>query len=145
MAGSITSADAVVTLWQPILFPTPLQLQQFAVDDIYDTDQIRNVEAQMGVDGTLSFGFVYAPIMQNFALQANSPSIAAFFDPIYAQQILGKTVYPISGTIALPSLGKKWAMTNGAMTDYKPMPDAKRVLQMQRFRVTWNQVLPSPL
>ena len=50
----------------------------------------------------------------------------------------------LSGTLLFPGTGKKYNMVNGAMTDYKPTPDAKRTLQPQRFRITWNSVLPSP-
>ncbi len=143
MAGTITSANTVLTLAQAILFPTPQQMQQFAADDITDTDQVKNVEALMGVDVTLSFGFVFAPIMQNVTLQANSPSID-FFDAIYAYQISAQDVYVLTGTLLFPGTGKKYNLNNGAMTDYKPTPDAKRTLQAQRFRITWNSVLPSP-
>ena len=143
--GTITSANTILALSQAILFPTPQQIQQFAADDITDTDQVKNVEAIMGVDGTLSFGFVFAPVMQNVTLQANSPSITNFFDVIYAYQIQALDVYTLNGTLLFPGTGKKYNMTNGAMTDYKPTPDAKRTLQPQRFRITWNTVLPAPL
>ena len=141
--GTITSANTVLILSQPDLFTAPQQIQQYAADDVTDTDQVKNVEALMGVDGTLSFGFVFAPIMQNVTLQANSPSIL-FFDTIYAYQIQTEDVYVLSGTLLFPGTGKKYNMVNGAMTDYKPTPDAKRTLQPQRFRITWNSVLPSP-
>jgi hypothetical protein len=140
---SITSADAVLTFTQAVLFSTPQQLQNFAVDDIYDTDQIKSIEAQMGVDGNLSFGFVFVPVMQNFNLMADSPSIS-IFEQIFGAQQAAKTVYPINGSILLPSLGKKYIMTNGGLSGYKPTPDAKRVLQAMKFQVTWQSVLPAP-
>lgn len=143
MAGTLTAANAVLTLWQSILFPTPQQIQQFAADDVTDVDSVRSVESSMGVDGTLSFGFVFAPVMQNITLQANSPSIA-FFETLYSQTIAAEDVYPLNGTLLLPGVSKKYALTNGALTDYKPTPDVKRTLQPQRFRITWNSVLPSP-
>ena len=145
MAGTLTSANTVLALSQAILFPTPEQIQQFAADDVTDTDSVKNVEALMGVDGNLSFGFVYAPIMQNVTLQANSPSITDFFDVLYSYQVQSGDVYPLSGTLLFPGTGKKYNFTNGAMTDYKPTPDAKRTLQPQRFRLTWERVLPAPL
>ena len=142
--GTITSANAVLTLSQAILFPTPQQIHQFAADDVTDTDQVKNVEALMGVDGTLSFGFVFAPIMQNITLQANSPSID-FFNDLYTYTLAGEDVYVLSGSLLFPATDKKYNLVNGAMTDYKPTPDAKRTLQPQRFRITWNSVTPSPL
>ena len=41
MALTITSADATLTLTQATLFPTPQHIQQFAADDVFDTDAIR--------------------------------------------------------------------------------------------------------
>lgn len=144
MAGTITSANVVFTLSQATLFSTPQKIQRFAADDVTDTDQVKNVEALMGVDGNLSFGFVFAPVMQNITLQANSDSITQVFDLLYAQQIAAEDVYPLTGSLFFPGIGKRYTMTNGAMTDYKPTPDAKRTLQPQRFRITWEKVLPSP-
>ena len=142
--GTITSANAVFSISQPLLFPTPVQLQQFMADDIFDTDAMKTIEHSMGVDGTLSFGFVYVPMMMRVALKANSPSIAVF-DTIFTQQQSGSTVYPLSGTVLLPAISKKFSLTNGAMEEYKPLPDAKRMLQGQRFQIVWNQVVPAPM
>ena len=140
---SITSANAVLTLSQPTLFPVPVQLQGFAADDIYDVDQIRSVEASMGVDGVLSFGFVFAEIMQNISLQADSLS-NLFFDNLWSQMQAAKDVYPINGVIILPSILTKFSMRNGALTGYKPIADAKKTLQPRRYQITWGQVAPSP-
>jgi hypothetical protein len=141
--GTITSANTILTLSQPILFGNPVQIQKFAADDLTDTDQMRIIEAIMGVDGTLSFGFVFVPTMQNITLQANSPSVS-FFDTINLQQRAAKDVYTLTGTLLFPTLAKKFVMNNGALTTYKPTPDAKRTLQPQRFQVTWESVLPAP-
>lgn len=141
----ITSADAILTMTQPTLFPNPVQLQNFGADDIYDTDQIRTLEAMMGVDGNLSFGFVFVPVLQNYTFMADSPSIDDFFDIIYTQQRVAKTTYPLAGTILLPSRGKKFIMTNGGLSNYKPAPDAKRVLQVQKFQITWESIVPAPV
>lgn len=140
---SITSADAILTMSQPILFPTPQQIANFATDDIYDTDAIRTLEAQMGVDGVLSFGFVFVPVLQNYTLMADSPSVE-FFDTVYTQQRAAKTTYPLTGVIILPSLGKKYLMSNGGLSNYKVAPDAKRVLQAQKFQITWESIVPAP-
>ena len=140
----ITSADAILTMTQPTLFPNPQQIQNFGTDDVYDTDQIRTLEAMMGVDGVLSFGFVFVPVLQNYTLMADSPSTTNFFDVIYTQQRAAKTTYPVNGVIVLPSLGKKFIMTNGGLSNYKVAPDAKRVLQPQKFQITWESIVPSP-
>lgn len=140
---SITSANAVLTLSQAILFPTPIQLQGFAADDIYDVDSIKSVEDSMGVDGVLSFGFVFVAVPQNISLQADSDS-NDFFDTIWTQMQAAEDVYPLNGTIILPGISTKFAMVNGGLTGYKPIPDAKKTLQPRRYQITWNKVFPQP-
>ncbi len=141
---SITSADAVLTMTQAVLFSNPQQIQQFATDDIFDTDTIKSVIAEMGVDGTLSFGYVNVPVMQNYALKANSPSVS-FFETVYLFGKQANTVYALNATILLPSLGKKYIMTNGGLTGYKPTPDAKNTLKDMKFQITWESVVPAPV
>lgn len=140
---SITSANAVLTLSQPILFPSPQRLQGFAADDIYDVDQIKSVEAVMGVDGVLSFGFVYQAVTQNIILQADSQS-NDFFDILWSQMQAAQDVYPLNGVIILPGIATKFGMINGGLTEYKPIADAKRTLQPRRFQITWARVFPQP-
>lgn len=141
---SLTSANSVLTISQPLLFPTPVQLQGFAADDIYDVDQIRSVEEAMGVDGVLSFGFVYVAIVQHIAIQADSLSNLVF-DTIWTQMQAAQDVYPLNGEIVLPGVSTKFLMTNGALTGYKVAPDAKRILQARRYQITWNKIFPQPI
>lgn len=141
--GTISSANAVVTLSQPTLFPAPVQMKGFAVDDIYDVDEVRSIEALMGVDGVLSFGFVFVPINMRITLQADSKSVS-FFDTLYTQSQAAKDVYPLTGTIILPSISSKFTMTNGGLIGYKPAPDGKRVLQPRRFAIIWQTWAPAP-
>ena len=141
---SITSANAVLTLWQPILFPVPQQIQGFGVDDIYDMDEVKIVEELMGVDGVLSFGFVFVAKPQNIMLQADSPSIP-FFDVWYLQQVAGLTTYTANGVTILPAIKKKFIMTTGYLIGYKPLPAGKKLLQPQRFRLRFNLSAAIPI
>jgi len=140
---SITSANAVLTLSQPILFPTPVQIQGFAVDDIYDMDEVKSVETLMGVDGVLSAGFVFRERVQHIMLQADSAS-NDFFDTVNMQQEAALDVYQLSGQIQLPGIATKFNQIKGFLTGYKPMPDAKRTLTPRRYEITWEKVFPAP-
>lgn len=142
--ASITSANAVVTLSIPLLFPIPQQLQGFAVDDIYDTDAIKSVETMMGVDGILSAGFVFVEILQNYSLQADSAS-NRLFDTWWTQMQAAQDVYFANGQILLPGVSTKFSMTRGVLSAYKPLPDAKKTLQPRRYAITWNKVAPAPV
>lgn len=139
---SLTSANAVVMLWIPGIFPAPVPIQGFAADDVFDTDTIESAETLMGVDGILSAGFVFVPVNQNYALQADSPSIS-FFDLWWTTQQQTRDIYRANGLISLRALGKKWTMSRGVLTNYKPLPDAKKLLQPQKFRITWESSFPA--
>lgn len=141
---SITSANSVLILSQPILFPTPQQIQGFAVDDIYELEEIQIAETLMGVDGVLSGGFVWSKVPQRIMLQADSAS-NAFFDTIATQTLAAQDVYPISGLISLPGISAKFTQVNGFLENWKPAPDAKKTLMPRTFRITWNKVFPAPM
>lgn len=142
--ATITSANAVLMLSQAILFPVPVQLQGFAADDVFNVDQIKSVEVLMGVDGVLSGGFVFSEIMQNIMLQADSAS-NLFFDTVWTQMQAAQDTYPLTGLISLPSVSTKFTMRNGFLTGYKPVPDAKKILQPRTHQITWGRIAPAPL
>lgn len=138
----LTAANAVITLSQPTLFPTPQQLQGFAADEVTDMEQAKILDHVMGVDGVLSFGFVFVERMQNITLQADSAA-NGFFDTIMMQQIAAQTAYPLNGVIKLPAINLLFNCTNGALENYNPMPPVRRLLQPRRYRLVWAQVIPS--
>lgn len=139
----LTSADIVLMLAQPILFPVPVQVQGFSADDVFSIDQIKSVETSMGVDGVLSGGFVFTEIGQNIILQADSLS-NDLFDIIYQSQVAGLTTYPLFGQVTIPAISSKFAMVNGFLTGYTPAPAAKKTLQARSYMITWGRIAPSP-
>lgn len=142
MALSITGANAVIMLSITGLFPVPQQLQGFAADDVFDTNTLASAEVLMGVDRKLSGGFVAVPVEQNYSLQADSQSIFIFDQWWAAQQQEGE-VFPANGVVLLTAVQKKWIMTRGFLTSYKPIPDTKKLLQPQKFAITWESLLPA--
>lgn len=143
MSGDITSANAILTLSVPVLFPVGQQIQGFSTDDIYGVAQIKSVETAMGVDGVLSGGFVFVAIVQTLMLQADSES-NDFFDQVYAAQQAAQTVFFGNGSVILPAIGKKFLMINGLLTTFK-LPGAAKTLRPRTFRFQWNKVLAAPL
>lgn len=140
---SLTSANSIITLSQAILFTLPVKLENFAADDITGIDGARILEHQMGVDGVLSFGFVWAERAQEISLKADSVS-NDFFDTINTQQEAAQDVYPLSGTILLPSLGRMYTLINGGLETYPPIAAVRKTLQPRRYRIVWNRVIPVP-
>jgi hypothetical protein len=139
----LTSANAVIRLSQPILFPTPQQIQGFSADDVTDIEGAKILEHVMGVDGVMSFGFVFVERMQTITLQADSAS-NDFFDVINSSQEAGQTAYPLNGVIILPAIGKLYTLINGGLENYKTMPGVKRILQAQQYRIVWNKIIVAP-
>lgn len=141
---TLTAANAVIILSAPDVIASGIQLQGFAADDVFDTDDLEIVEAVMGVDGHLSGGYTPKPVPQRFTLQADSLSID-FFETFYSQSVQQQATFYLSGIVRLVSTGKSYAMNNGLLTRYKPLPDAKRILQSRTFGITWESVLPAPI
>ena len=140
----ITSANAVFLISVPLILPVPQQLQGFAADDIFDMDDVDSTDTMMGVDGVLSGGMIYAPKPQNIALQADSGSVS-FFEAWYQMQQGNAAAYAAQGNVTFTSIGRSYQLLTGFLTRYKPMADAKKVLQPRKFRVTWQQVIPVPI
>ena len=91
---SITSANALIVLTVPGVLAVATQLQGFAADDVFDTDDVEMAATLMGVDGILSGGFVYSMVPWNIALQADSPSMPVFEAWDQAQQAVVRLDLP---------------------------------------------------
>ena len=140
--SSITSVNSVYMLAIVGLYDTPQRLQGFAVDDVFDTESIDSAEVMMGVDGALSAGFVFVPVKQSIMLMGNSPSIE-MFEQWYSNQQTSGELFAAKATVNLPSLGRAYSMTNGYLTAYSPISDAKKVMQPRKFGITWERITSS--
>jgi hypothetical protein len=144
MSGSITSADAVFMLTIPMVYSAPQQLQAFSADDMFSTDAIDPVELQMGVDGVLVGGWVPRERKQTIMFLASSPSID-IFETWAATNDAQRATYTATATISLKSLGRVYALTNGYLSTFTPMPNAKKVLQPRSFGITWQSIAVAPI
>jgi hypothetical protein len=140
--SDITSANAVLMLSIDGLYPTPQQLQGFSADDIFEAESVDTKETSMGVDGRFSAGFVFKEVPWSVTLQADSAS-NDIFDNWYAAEQAAKAPYFASATVLLPAISKKWAMLNGVMVAYSPMPAGKKFLQPRKFTIHWGQLQPA--
>lgn len=144
--GTITSANAALQLSVAGVFSSPVQIQGFGADDAFTHDAISPTAVEMGVDGFLAGGFTYVPRPFSMMLLAASPSVF-FFDQWYLAMLSGPSgpeALVCNGSLALPSVGKKYTMSNGFLTSYKPGPDGKKMLTVQPFTITFQSIIPSP-
>ncbi|MDP1205904.1 hypothetical protein Q6273_28805, partial [Klebsiella pneumoniae] len=58
-------------------------------------------------------------------------------------QMTTRSVRRVNGTVILPSLGKKYLMTNGILQRARRMPSAGRVLQPVTGLSQWDPVTPA--
>lgn len=141
---TITAANSVLLLSVTSLFPAPVQLQGFAMDDVFDIENVNPVETQMGVDGRLSAGFVPQPIVQNIMIAADSPSNDIMEAWYLAMQSI-REVYVANGSVVLPSVRRAFALRRGFLTGYTPAPAGKKVLQPRKYTITWEAVTSAPV
>jgi hypothetical protein len=142
--ASITSANSIFLLGISTVFPVPQLLQGYATDDAFSTESVEPAETKMGVDGKLSAGFVFMPIKLSITLQADSASIL-LFDAWYAAQKAQLDVYFANGLIRLKSVSKSYVLTNGVLSGYMPIPDAKKTLDPLKYAITWESVVGAPI
>lgn len=139
---TITSANSVVSLSVPGLFPVPQQLKGYAADRAWESDSVEQAETQMGVDGRMTAGYVPNPCPQRYSLQADSPSKQIFL-AIQRAQKATKSIYYISGTIDLPSTGESFICRKGVFKAAKPLPDGGKVLEPMEFEIVWESIDPT--
>jgi hypothetical protein len=144
MARTLTAANSIITLAIAGLYDAPRQLQGFSADNVFDTDAVTNAETMMGVDGKLSAGFVFNPIVQNVTLQADSASNDVFERWYQAEQTI-REKYIATGIVILPSIGKKYTMIRGFLTSYPPTPSMARIAQPRRYTMTWESFQVAPV
>ena len=142
--ADITSANSVLMIGVNSLYPVPQQLQGFGQDDAYSMESVENKEVQMGVDGNMSAGWIPQIKTMSVTLQADSPS-NIFFEAWYAAEEAAQSAYFSFGTLVQPAVSRTYILTNGVLSNYTPLAEAKKVLQPRKFQIKWNVVLGVPI
>jgi hypothetical protein len=138
--STITTANSSFAIAIPGVYNSPVNINGYATDDAFAIEDIEKVEARMGVDGKASFGYKFELYQHDVTLQGDSASFDIFNNWQIAMDA-AREVLKASATIVIPSIGYKYVFTNGTMTRFKAFPDAKKVLQTTKFRLTWESVV----
>lgn len=141
--ADITSANSVLLIGVNGLYTVPQQLQGFGQDDAYSMEAVENKEVQLGVDGVLSAGWIPQIKTMSVTLQADSAS-NDFFEAWYASEEAAKSAYFAFGTVIQPAVNKMYTLTNGVLSNYTPLAEAKKVLQARKFQIKWQVVIGVP-
>lgn len=142
--ATITSANSILALGVVGLFTVPQQLQGFGTDDMYSMEAVETKEVRMGADGVLSAGWVPQIKTMAITLQADSAS-NTFFEAWYAAEEAAQDAFFAFGTILQPGVNKLYTVTRGVLTNYSPLADAKKVLDMRKFQIKWQSVIAAPV
>lgn len=132
----LTSANSEFMITINDLYPVPQKLQGYSADDAFTTDAVAATETQVGVDGFVGHGFVFNVVKQNITLQANSPSLKVFED-WYNAMLAAREVYECNAVILLPSVRKKYTLTQGTLAETTLILGAKKILEPARFTISW--------
>lgn len=144
MAGkTLTTANSALTLQIVGLYPVPQIIEGYSTDESFMAEDVTTGEAQMGVDGKLSAGFIPYPTVFKVTLQADSPSMA-IFDNVLAAQQASRELYVFNGTILLQGNGDKYAMSRGFLLKASPMAGSKKILQPRSFEITFENCSKAP-
>lgn len=136
---TITSANSILTMVVPGLFPVPVSIQGYSTDDAFMLDALDLAETVMGVDGKMSAGYVPKEVKLTVTLQADSES-KEFFAILTQAVKTAREIFYMSATLSLPSTGESFTFTRGILTSVDQAPAAKKMLQPQKFVITWESV-----
>ncbi len=127
-APSITSQNASIQLTIPGVYSNGVLLQNFAVNDIIDSEPQTLVEGRVGADGFTVAGYVFNLNKFRMAFQANSDSIPVFYQWKAAQDAIGDVIAGSMKIIA-PSLGLDVNLDEVFCESLPFMPPLKKVAE----------------
>lgn len=129
---TITSSNCIMMLTVDLVFPTPVRLQDFGPDRMFDTAQSTLAESQLGVDGFYAAGYLPRVTRQSITLSAASRSFPFFEAWVAAMDEQGEVLY---GTMDLriPAIRKKYNAPQITLMEWPTMPNAGKVLNPREF------------
>lgn len=138
MAGTLTVANSTIALTTEALYTTAVRLTGYAADDVFDFAEVENGEYAMGIDGTLSAGFVFNELPFTLTFQADSPALA-IFEAIWQYEYTKRTKLTQDLVITLPGVSKRYELKAGFMRSYKA-PSGKKILQPAAVAFGFSQL-----
>lgn len=138
--ATITSSNVILTLSVPGVFDVPVQIQEFATDDSFETAAVQFSETAMSNDGVLFGGKVFVPYTMTINLMAASAS-REFFDIWRSAQDSLIDVLPCYGTIIMPGISAQYTLNNGILQTGQAFPGVKKTLAPVQYEIMWNQIV----
>ncbi len=140
--ATLTSANSVLMLAVGGVFPVPQKIEGYASDTSFAFAAHELAQVNMGVDGRLSASYVPKATVQTITLQPDSASMR-FFEIWMSATRTARDVFYAHGTLSIPSIDRKYALTRGVLTVAPAAPTAGAILQSMAFQITWQNVTPA--
>lgn len=141
--ATLTVSNSVLLLTVTGLYPVPVPISGYSVDDAFASEEVENGETMMGVDGHLSAGFVPYVVPLTINLQADSLSNDIFDDWIGAE-LRSRDKYVAGASVLIQGTGELYTFKRGFLRKFMPMPEAKKVLQPRRFTIEFEELTKGP-
>lgn len=138
----ITSSNSTFVINVAGLFNVPITLQNYGAERFWENENLAIAETKMSIDGKLNAGYVPNPIKQKITLSAASASISVF-ETIISTTRATRSIYRVNAVLTIPSLGKKYTMSNGVLTEVSIAPNAAKLLEDRDFSVEWENYIPA--
>ena len=81
--------------------------------------------------------------LKSISIQADSAS-NLFFEAWHAAEQTAREKFRANAQIVLASVGMVYTCSNGVLTHYTVIADAKKVLQPRKYGITWESVVGVP-
>jgi hypothetical protein len=134
-----TSTNSQLAIAVAGVFPSAVNIQQYAVDDAFATEAIKPSEMVIGVDGFAAAG--YTPELVKLKITLLPTSISKqFFDVWFAAMQSNREVSYANAWLLLPSTNESYAFKKGTLTSYPIAPAGKKVLQHVEYEITFESV-----
>lgn len=137
MGQSITSANAKFTLIIPGVYSSGVLLDNFAVDDMFEAEEVELTESRIGADGQAVGGYVFNMTNMPINFQANSDGILVFQAWKQAQDSQ-RDIIVAQAAIIMPALGLKAALNDGFLGPMPAFPPHKKVAENWRGQIRWG-------
>lgn len=142
MANSLTSADCIINMTVDNLYPSGFKLEQFEAQNIFEMADTTIAETIRTADGKLTGGFIFGDLPWTFHIQPDSPTRGKV-DIWYQTSQTSKAIFRCNAIVMLPSLSRKYVLTNGILKSWKPLPSAGRILQPIAGQIEWETIVGS--
>lgn len=141
---TITSANSALTLAVDPIFPNPRTIQGFGVDAAFSADAVEIGGIRIGIDGLSASYFVFRIFPFHITLLPNSPSLS-FFDDWATRARIIRDTFVCNGTLSLPSIGRKYTLSNGTLTNIPVLPEAREYLNDLSYTIGFTNIIPETL